>query len=236
MQKTTNVRRTSRSDVRLPDYVQTPLPAYGGHADIIDSLIADCDIPNWLRDDLQGHGKYRPARGAIPAVLKVREQFSGQHRPVGFDEFSDGLAEISRHLPGPDQTPVDIDAKVKIYWRYLQGVERQVWRAAVSVAHLQMDHFPVVREFKSLIEQVVTSRNWLERRLEVVEQSFQRPSGPANDAVHRALMRLRRMSPGDRLQLFNKAKMRRPELRSIDMREPDKWADLVTGDLGLSPR
>ena len=129
---------------------------------------------------------------------------------------------------------MEIDAKVKIYWRYLQGVERQVWRAAVSTAHLNMDHFPVVREFKALIEQVVASRNWLERRLEVVEQSFQRPTGPANDAVRKALMRLRRMSPGDRLQMFNKARMRRPELRNIDMREPDKWADLVTSDLGLS--
>lgn len=235
MKKTTNVRPDSRSDVRLPDYVQTPLPAYSGHADIIDFLITDCDIPNWLRADLHGQGQFRPARGAIPAVLKVRERFNGQHRPVRFDEFHHCLAELARHLPGPDQTPVEINAKVKIYWRYLQGVERQVWRAAVSVAHLKMDHFPVVREFKSLIEQVVRSRNWLERRLEVVEQSFQRPTGPANDAVRKALMRLRRMSPGDRLQLFNKARMRRPELRNIDMREPDKWADLVTGDLGLSP-
>lgn len=94
----------------------------------------------------------------------------------------------------------------------------------------------MVREFKALIEQVVISRDWLERRLEVVEQSFQNPINARNDAVRTALMRLRRMSPGDRLQLFNKARMRRPELRNIDMREPDKWADLVTGDLGLSPR
>ncbi|HBV00197.1 hypothetical protein [Thalassospira lucentensis] len=230
MEKTTSVR----PDVRLPDYAQTPLPGHTGHTDIIDFLIADCDIPHWLRADLHGQGRYRPARGAIPAVLSVRERFNGQHLPVSFDELHRGLSELSRHLPGPDQTKVEIDAKVKIYWRYLQGVERQVWRAAVSTAHLNMDHFPVVREFKALIEQVVASRNWLEHRLEVVEQSFQRPTGPANDAVRKALMRLRRMSPGDRLQMFNKARMRRPELRNIDMREPDKWADLVTSDLGLS--
>ena len=65
-------------------------------------------------------------------------------------------------------------------------------------------------------------------------QSFQSPAAARNDAVRKALHRLRRMSPGDRLQLFNKARMRRPELRNIDMREPDKWADLVTGDLGLT--
>jgi len=44
------------------------------------------------------------------------------------------------------------------------------------------------------------------------------------------------MSPGDRLQLFNKARMRRPELANTDMREPAKWADLVASDLGLVSR
>lgn len=227
MEKTTNVR--------LPDYAQTPLPAHKGHADIIDFLISDCDTPDWLRADLHGQGRYRPARGAIGAVLEVRERFNGVHRPVSFDEFRDGLSDLSRHLPGPDQSRIEIDAKVRIYWRYLQGVERQIWRTAVSVAHVALDHFPVVRELKTLIEQVAMTRDWLERRLEVIEHSFQQPVRTRNDTVRKALMRLRRMSPGDRLQLFNKARMRRPELRNIDMREPDKWADLVTGDLGLSP-
>lgn len=225
-----------KTNVRLPDYLQTPLPAHKRHAEIIDFLLSDCDMPDWLRTDLHGEGRYRPARGAIRAVLDVRERFNGVHRPVTFEEFHDGMTELAHHLPGPDQTKFEIDAKVRIYWRYLQGVERQVWRTAVSVAHLALDHFPVVREFKALIEQVAISRDWLERRLEVVEQSFQKPVNARNDAVRTALMRLRRMSPGDRLQLFNKARMRRPELRNIDMREPDKWADLVTGDLGLSPR
>ncbi|MEQ8389419.1 MAG: hypothetical protein RIG26_11245 [Thalassospira sp.] len=225
----------NKTNVRLPDYLQTPLPAHKGHADAIDFLISDCDMPDWLRADLHGQGRYRPARGAIRAVLDLRERFNGVHRPVSFDEFSDGMTELARHLPGPDQTKIEIEAKVRIYWRYLQGVECQVWRTAISVAHIALDHFPVVREFKSLIENVVISRDWLERRLEVVERSFQTPVNSRNEAVRTALMRLRRMSPGDRLQLFNKARMRRPELRNIDMREPDKWADLVTGDLGLSP-
>ena len=225
----------NKTNVRLPDYLQTPLPAHKGHADAIDFLISDCDMPDWLRADLHGQGRYRPARGAIRAVLDLRERFNGVHRPVSFDEFSDGMTELARHLPGPDQTKIEIEAKVRIYWRYLQGVECQVWRTAISVAHIALDHFPVVREFKSLIENVVISRDWLERRLEVIEHSFQTPVHARNEAVRTALMRLRRMSPGDRLQLFNKARMRRPELRNIDMREPDKWADLVTGDLGLSP-
>ena len=225
----------NKTNVRLPDYLQTPLPAHKGHADAIDFLISDCDMPDWLRADLHGQGRYRPARGAIRAVLDLRERFNGVHRPVSFDEFSDGMTELARHLPGPDQTRIEIEAKVRIYWRYLQGVECQVWRTAISVAHIALDHFPVVREFKSLIENVVISRDWLERRLEVIEHSFQTPVHARNEAVRTALMRLRRMSPGDRLQLFNKARMRRPELRNIDMREPDKWADLVTGDLGLSP-
>ncbi|MEQ8284400.1 hypothetical protein [Thalassospira sp.] len=225
----------NKTNVRLPDYLQTPLPAHKGHADAIDFLISDCDMPDWLRADLHGQGRYRPARGAIRAVLDLRERFNGVHRPVSFDEFSDGMTELARHLPGPDQTKIEIEAKVRIYWRYLQGVECQVWRTAISVAHIALDHFPVVREFKSLIENVVISRDWLERRLEVIERSFQTPVNSRNEAVRTALMRLRRMSPGDRLQLFNKARMRRPELRNIDMREPDKWADLVTGDLGLSP-
>lgn len=225
----------NKTNVRLPDYLQTPLPVHKGHAETIDFLISDCDIPDWLRADLHGQGRFRPARGAIRPVLDLRERFNGVHHPVGFDEFCDGMTELARHLPGPDQTKVEIEAKVRIYWRYLQGVERQVWRTAISVAHIALDHFPVVREFKSLIENVVISRDWLERRLEVIEQSFQTPVHARNEAVRTALMRLRRMSPGDRLQLFNKARMRRPELRNIDMREPDKWADLVTGDLGLSP-
>ncbi len=225
----------NKTNVRLPDYLQTPLPAHKGHADAIDFLISDCDMPDWLRADLHGQGRYRPARGAIRAVLDLRERFNGVHRPVSFDEFSDGMTELARHLPGPDQARIEIEAKVRIYWRYLQGVECQVWRTAISVAHIALDHFPVVREFKSLIENVVISRDWLERRLEVIEHSFQTPVHARNEAVRTALMRLRRMSPGDRLQLFNKARMRRPELRNIDMREPDKWADLVTGDLGLSP-
>lgn len=224
-----------KTNVRLPDYLQTPVPAHDRHADIVNFLLSDFDMPDWLRSDLCGTGRYRPARGAIRAVLDARERFNGIHRPVTFEEFHEGMAELAHHLPGPDQTKFEINAKVRIYWRYLQGVERQVWRTAISVAHLRLDHFPVVRDFKSLIEEVAISRDWLERRLEVVEKSFQSPAGGRNDAVRKALMRLRRMSPGDRLQLFNKARMRRPELRNIDMREPDKWADLVTGDLGLTP-
>ena len=223
-----------KTNVRLPDYLQTPIPAHGRHADIVNFLLSDFDMPEWLRADLHGDGRYRPARGAIRAVLDVREHFNGVHRPVTFDEFHAGMTELAHHLPGPDQTKFEINAKVKIYWRYLQGVERQVWRTAIAVAHLRMDHFPVVREFKTLIEQVAISRDWLEKRLELVEKSFQSPAAARNDAVRKALHRLRRMSPGDRLQLFNKARMRRPELRNIDMREPDKWADLVTSDLGLT--
>ena len=226
----------NKTNVRLPDYLQTPVPTHKGHTDIIDFLLADCDLPEWLWADIHGNGRYRPARGAIRAVLSARERFNCQHHPVSFDEFHDGMTELAHHLPGPDQTRFEIDAKVKIYWRYLQGVERQVWRTAISIAHVALDHFPVVREFKALIEEVVISRDWLERRLEVVEHSFQTPVTAQNEMVRAALMRLKRMSPGDRLQLFNKARMRRPELRNIDMREPDKWADLVTGDLGLSTR
>ncbi|MCC9621331.1 hypothetical protein LPB41_06450 [Thalassospira sp. MA62] len=224
------------NNVRLPDYLQTPLPAHKGHADIIDFLTSDCDVPDWLRADLHGLRGYRPARGAIGAVMQLRERFNGVHKPVEFDEFYQGLSELTRHLPGPDQTKIEIDAKVRIYWRYLQGVEQQVWRSAIAYAHLAMDHFPVVRELKSLIGDIARSRDWLEHRLEVIEHSFQKPSRPRSEAVHKALRRLHRMSPGDRLQLFNKARMRRPELRNIDMREPDKWADLVTSDLGLTPQ
>ncbi|WP_417814898.1 hypothetical protein [Thalassospira alkalitolerans] len=220
--------------VRLPDYLHTPLPVHTGHAEIVDFLLIDADIPEWLRADLHGQRQYRPARGAIRSVLDLRERFNGIHLPVSIEEFRNGLIELARHLPGPDQSPIDIDAKVRIYWRYLQGVERQIWRATISSAHVALDHFPVVRELKSLIASVVSTRNWLERRLEVIETSFQKPAYTPNDAVRKALLRLRHMSPGDRLQLFNKARMRRPELRNTDMREPDKWADLVTGDLGLS--
>lgn len=220
--------------VRLPDYLQTPLPVHAGHAEIVDFLLADADLPDWLRADLHGQGRYRPARGAIHSVLDLRERFHGVHAPVSIEEFRDDLDELARHLPGPDQTTIEIDAKVRIYWRYLQGVERQIWRATISGAHVALNHFPVVRELKSLIADVVSTRNWLERRLEVIEKSFQKPVHVPNDAVRKALLRLRQMSPGDRLQLFNKARMRRPELRNTDMREPDKWADLVTGDLGLS--
>ena len=223
-----------KTNVRLPDYLHTPVPAHKGHADIIDFLLSDCNLPEWLRSDLHGQGRYRPARGAIKAVLDARERFNGTHRPISFEEFRDGMTELARHLPGPDQSKIEINAKVRIYWRYLQGVERQIWRTAIFVAHIALDHFPVVRELRSLVENVVISRDWLERRLEVIEQSFQNPVRRRNEAVRKALLRLRRMSPGDRLQLFNKARMRRPELRNIDMREPDKWADLVTGDLGLS--
>jgi len=133
-----------KTNVRLPDYLQTPIPAHGRHADIVNFLLSDFDMPEWLRADLHGDGRYRPARGAIRAVLDVREHFNGVHRPVTFDEFHAGMTELAHHLPGPDQTKFEINAKVKIYWRYLQGVERQVWRTAIAVAHLRMDHFPVV--------------------------------------------------------------------------------------------
>src|SRR5690606_25984192 len=102
--------------VRLPDYLQTPLPVHAGHAEIVDFLLFDADLPDWLRADLHGQGLYRPARGAIHSVLDLRERFNGIHTPVSIEEFRDGLSELARHLPGPDQTTVEIDAKVRIYW------------------------------------------------------------------------------------------------------------------------
>jgi len=220
--------------VRLPHYVQTPPPAHGGHAEIIDFLLSGQDVPQWLRDDLHGTGTVRPARGAIGAVLALRDHFDQCHEPVSQKQFHDGLCELGGHFPLPEHQK--ISSRERIYWRYLQGVEKPVWQATVSLAHIRQKTFPVVRDLRSLIADVVASRNWAEHRLELVEQSFQKPAVAPNAVMAKALVRLRQMSPGDRLQLFNKARMRRPELANTDMREPAKWADLVASDLGLVSR
>lgn len=217
--------------IRLPDYLQTPRPAYTGHREITEFLLSGVDVPVWLVRDLQGEGDYRPARGAIKSVIDLREHLDHADQPITFAEFRKGLAELARHFPLPDKR--GIAAREKIYWRYLQGVDRDIWQAVISLAHLRLKAFPVVRDLKSLIGDVAASRDWIERRLALVEESFQRPMPGSGTAVRKALLKLRRMSPGDRLQMFNKARMRRPELRNIDMREPAKWADLVTADLGL---
>ncbi|MFH1805853.1 MAG: hypothetical protein ABID63_13300 [Pseudomonadota bacterium] len=221
--------------VRLPDYAQTPLPAHAGHTDIVDFLLAGRAVPAWLRDDLCGRGAMRPARGAIGDVIALRGLFDGIHKPVSPDDFRDGLMELAGHFPLPGDINDAIAARERIYGRYLQGVETQIWQAVIALAHLRQDVFPVVRELRRLITDVVASRNWIERRLALIEQSFQYRRANPNEAVRKALLKLRHMSPGDRLQLFNKARMRRPELHHTDMREPGKWADLVTGDLGLTP-
>lgn len=220
--------------VRLPHCAQTPPPAHGGHADIIDFLLTGQDVPQWLRDDLHGKGTMRPARGAIGAVLALREHFGKCHEPVSQKQFRDGLNELGRHFPLPDNQ--HIKSRERIYWRYLQGVETPVWQATVSLAHIRQKTFPVVRDLRALIDDVVASRNWAERRLELVEHSFSMPANTPNAVMAKALVRLRQMSPGDRLQLFNKARMRRPELANTDMREPAKWADLVVSDLGVASR
>ncbi|WP_339780625.1 hypothetical protein [uncultured Thalassospira sp.] len=220
--------------VRLPHYAQTPPPAHSGHAEIIDFLLSGQDVPQWLRHDLHGKGNTRPARGAIGAVLALRDHFNKCHQPVSQDLFHEGLCELGGHFPLPANQ--HIKSRERIYWRYLQGVEKPVWQATVSLAHIRQKTFPVVRDLRSLIAAVVASRNWAERRLEQIEQSFQKPATAPNAGMAKALVRLRQMSPGDRLQLFNKARMRRPELANTDMREPAKWADLVAADLGVVSR
>lgn len=58
-----------KTNVRLPDYLQTPMPAHDRHADIINFLLSDFDMPDWLRADLHGNGRYRPAVGPFVRFL-----------------------------------------------------------------------------------------------------------------------------------------------------------------------